>query len=386
MVIEEPRLIELTQDLVRAPSVLGTEAEVVRRLVAAMGTFGFDRVGIDEMGNAIGMVEGAGEGPTLLFDAHMDTVDVQPLDAWSRDPFSGELHGGRIHGRGASDMKGALAAMVCAAAALDRSRLAGRVIVTGSVEEERIEGVALEYICRRHRPDMVVIGEASNLDLVRAGRGRAELAVQTRGRPSHASTPQQGIHAVHRMIGVVAEIESLPRAEHPFVGRGVMCLTDIISDPYPAHSVVPSGCRATYERRLVPGESKEAVLSQVRSACQRADAADTKVDMARAELRTHTGYRIDREKWLPPWELAAGHALVQTALAGLRSIGLSPALASYGFCTNAAFSAGEAGIPTIGFGPGREELVHITDEYVEVAQLEAASRGYRAIAESLLSR
>jgi len=316
----------------------------------------------------------------------MDTVDTLPAQDWTHDPFGGAVVEGRLYGRGASDMKGALAAMLCAAAALDRSRLAGRLVVSASVEEERIEGAALRLISERLRPDFVVIGEASNLNLVRAGRGRAEFELRTLGSAAHASTPEQGVHAVLRMMRVIAEIESLPRLEAPFVGSGVMCLTDIVSEPYPAHSVVPSGCRATYERRLLPGESEASVIRLLEEACARAGAADTRVALARAKLETYCGYSIEAKKWLAPWELPADHVLVQGCLGALRQAGLEPKLTSYGFCTNASYSAGEAGIPTVGFGPGREDLAHIVDEYVEVDHLLAATRGYRAIASSLLAR
>jgi len=186
------------------------------------------------------------------------------------------------------------------------------------------------------------------------------------------------------MRDVIAQIEALPMPRDEFVGSGVMCLTDIISRPYPAHSVVPSGCRCTYERRLLPGEEQEAVLGEITAACERAGAADTRVQLARTDVTTYTGVRWDQPKWFAPWQLPEEHDLVQKALAGLRGVGQSPALTAYQFCTNAAYSAGDAGIPTIGYGPGREDLAHIVDEYVELEHLTAATAGYRAILESLL--
>lgn len=379
------RLVSFTQDLVRIPSVLGGEERVAERVLAQMRFLGFDRVELDSAGNAVGVVEGTAAGPTLLMDAHMDTVDVHPRARWSRDPFGGERDGGRIWGRGSSDMKGALAAMVHAAGQLDRARLAGRVVVSASVAEEQIEGAALRVVMQRFGADYVIIGEASALDLVRAGRGRAEVVVGTHGTPAHAATPQRGRNAVHLMRSVIEQIEALPMPEHPFVGRGVMCLTDVISIPYPAHSVVPSGCQVTYERRLIPGETEEAVLEQLREACARAGAPDTTVQLARTDVTTYTGIRWEEPKWFAPWELPEDHELVQRALAGLRASGLEPALASYQFCTNAAYSAGRAGVPTIGFGPSFEHLAHVTDEHLEIEQLVAAWRGYQALTGAILA-
>ncbi len=382
---DDSALERLASELVRAPSVLGNEGEAARVVAAAMRKLDYDRVEIDSVGNAIGVFEGRRPGPTVLLDAHLDTVDVHPRGEWSRDPWSGEIDGTRLWGRGSSDMKGALAAMIHGIARCDRETLSGRAVVCGSVGEELVEGAALRILMERFQPTVVIIGEASDLQLVRAGRGRAELVIETLGRPSHASSPAQGINAVHRMRRVVEEIEQLEMPTHPAVGSGVMCLTDIISVPYPAHSVVPSGCRATYERRLVPGETLPGLLDEVRAACERARAPDTVVTLARSEYTSYTGRSFTQDKWFPPWALGDDHPVVVRGLAALRSIGLDPRLEAYQFCTNAAWSAGEAGVPTLGFGPSREDLAHIVDEYLELDQLHGAAAGYQSLVRALLS-
>lgn len=377
-------LIDFTRALVRLPSVLGNEEKVADHVSREMRRLLFDHVEIDAAGNAVGVIRGLNDGPTLLFDAHMDTVDVVPEAAWSRDPFGAELADGRIYGRGSSDMKGALAAMLYAAAGLERSEIAGSVVVSASVGEESIEGAALRTVMDNYPPDYVVICEASNLNLVRAGRGRAEYSIETIGKPSHASRPDRGVNAVHRMAGVIAEIEKTPMLEHPFVGRGVMCLTDIISVPYPAHSVVPSGCRVTYERRLLPGETRDTVEAELSAACEHAGAGDTLIRLAETDYRTYTGVTWNEPKWFAPWELDESHELVERSLAGLRSAGLDPGLAAYQFCTNGAYSAGSAGVPTIGFGPSTEEHAHVVDEFIEIEQLTAARAGYAGISKAVL--
>jgi len=100
--VDNDALISFTRDLVRIPSVLGDEHRVAERVLAEMRLLGFDDVDLDEVGNAVGVFAGAADGPTLLLDAHMDTVDVMPRGEWSRDPFGGEVVDGRLHGRGAA--------------------------------------------------------------------------------------------------------------------------------------------------------------------------------------------------------------------------------------------------------------------------------------------
>ena len=165
-------LISFARDIVRIPSLSGEEGLVARRIEAEMVALGFDRVWTDGVGNVVGVVEGAQPGPTIVFDAHTDTVGVSPGVPWELDPFSGEVRGGALHGRGAADMKGALAAMIHGAVGLDRAELKGKAVVSASVMEEVLEGVALEKVIAQTGADFVVIGEASDLQIVRGGRGR----------------------------------------------------------------------------------------------------------------------------------------------------------------------------------------------------------------------
>jgi len=289
-VLDTDRLISFTSDIVRIRSLSGEEARVSRRIEDEMTALGFDSVWTDDVGNVVGVLEGAQPGPVIVFDAHTDTVGVSPGVPWELDPFSGEVRGGALHGRGAADMKGALAAMVHGIAGLDRTALKGRAVVSASVMEEVLEGVALEKVIAQTGADFVVIGEASDLQIVRGGRGRAEIHLTTTGRPSHSSAPHMGRNAVLDMMRVIAAVEDLALDEHPQMGPAIFALTDIISDPYPGHSVIPSICRVTYDRRLLPGESAQRVLADI---SERPELADIKLD---ARGRRGTG-RSARPCW-----------------------------------------------------------------------------------------
>jgi putative selenium metabolism hydrolase len=271
--------------------------------------------------------------------------------------------------------------MIHAAAAADRSALAGRVAVSATVMEEVFEGGSLRAVMDALRPDFVVIGEATELNLNRGGRGRAEVHLETVGQPAHSSTPHLGVNAVHAMLRVIQAVEALPLGTDPLMGPALFVLTDIISDPYPAYSVLPSRCRVTYDRRLLPGETAEGVLNAISHPPE----VNVQVHLAEGEHRTYTGQVLRGSKFFPAWVLDEAHPLVQRALRGLRSAGLTPQLGAYRFCTNAAYSAGVAGVPTIGFGPASEGDAHVVDERLALSQLQQAAHGYRSLIQSICS-
>ncbi len=376
------RLIAFTQALVRQRSLSGEEAGVVQVVVDEMRALGFDRVWVDDNGSAVGVIEGKRPGPTLLLDAHCDTVGIAAGVPWTHDPFGAELDGPRLYGRGTSDMKGALAGMVQAAGSLDRAALAGRVVVSASVMEEVLEGVALQAVMQAVPPDIVIIGESTSLNLNHGGRGRAEIHLEAIGRPAHSSTPHLGLNAVHLMLAAVQAIEALPLPSDPLLGPALLALTDIISDPYPAYSVTPSRCRVTYDRRLLPGETAAEVLGALAALPA---LAPVRVSIAAGEHTAYTGATLRSDKFFPAWKLPETHPLVGQALAALRGVGQDPQLGAYRFCTNAAYSAGVAQVPTLGYGPSAEGQAHVTDEYIALDQLLGAARGYAALIAAFLT-
>lgn len=390
--LDEAGLIACAQDLIRQKTLSGQEEPVARLIQERMRALGFDEVWVDAYGSVVGSVRGTRPGTAhrILFDAHIDTVDVSSPERWTRAPFGGELVDGRIYGRGTSDMKGSAAAMVYAAASLipEKARLAGEIFVSASVAEEIVEGPALAKVMERVRPEWVVIGESTELNLNRGQRGRGEVELTTIGRPAHAANPHVGINAAKKMVRLLAGIEELPLPTSEFLGPALLELTDILSTPYPGFSVIPDRCKVTFDRRLLVGETEETVLAPIREVIERAKAADPHLQadarIAVSDLRTYTGRTLQFKKFAPAWELPEGEPLVQGALHALRGIGLRPAVRGYSFCTNRSYSAGIAGVPTVGFGPSREDQAHVIDEYVEVEQLVWAAKGFAAIAREIL--
>ena len=381
--------LSLARSLISHPSVSGQEGETAAELRRYFEKNGFSEIQTDGYGNVLACIRGRRPGPRVLVDGHIDTVPVDPA-GWTRDPYAGETENGRLYGRGASDMKGAVAAFCTGAAFFARDTgldFAGEVWLAGVVHEERFEGIASRSVSRIVRPDVVVIGEASGCNVKVGQRGRAEIVLETFGVPAHSANPEKGVNAVYAMCRVVEAIRRLPAGEHPVLGRGILELTDIQSRPYPGASVVPAYCRATYDRRLLVGETKESVLAPLQAlldALQKEDPAlRAKVSYAEAELSCYTGGRIGGERFFPGWLFDEREPFVQSVLRELRAIGQTPEVTQYSFCTNGSHYAGEAGIRTLGYGPSRENLAHTNDEYIELPELFKAAEGYEAVLRAL---
>jgi putative selenium metabolism hydrolase len=379
-------VIALCQELIQRQSYSGDENGVVERMKQAFEALKFNEVFVDGYGSILGRIKGNRSGKALLLDGHIDIVPVPDESKWTHKPFGGEVVDGKIYGRGASDMKGAVSAMIAAAAffAADTRRdFAGEIYVSGVVFEECFEGVAARKISERVKPDYVVIGESSELNLKRGQRGRAEIVVETFGKPAHSANPRAGVNAVYKMAELIGEIGKLKAPVHEILGEGILELTDIKSSPYPGASVVPDYCRATYDRRLLVGETKASVLLpllELIGEMKRKDAQfEANAHFASDVQKCYTGEEIRGERFFPGWVMDQDDEFVQVALAGLRSAGLDAEIAQYSFCTNGSHYAGEAGIKTIGFGPSRENLAHTIDEYIEIDQLLKAVDGYYGI-------
>ncbi|HQQ10484.1 MAG TPA: M20/M25/M40 family metallo-hydrolase, partial [Synergistales bacterium] len=176
--------------------------------------------------------------------------------------------------------------------------------------------------------------------------------------------------------------------KHPVLGEGILEVTDIISSPYPGASVVPDRCTATFDRRLLEGETKDGVLQQVRDLLEPLVSDDPQmklsVSLALGKDKCYTGETISTERFAPGWIFPEDDPFVKTSIEGLRSVGQDPVVSHYYFCTNGSYYAGKAGIPTIGFGGSLETLAHVDDEYIEVEHLVKACEGYFGIIRSSL--
>jgi putative selenium metabolism hydrolase len=332
---------------------------------------GYDEVATDDYGNVIGRIHGSRPGARVLLDGHLDTVPVDDPTRWEHDPYGGLVLDDRVYGRGASDMKGAVAAMICAAAyyADSCSRdFPGEIYVAGVVQEELFEGVAARMISEFVRPDYVIIGEASELNLKVGQRGRAEIVLETEGRSVHSANPEKGVNAVTKMLHLlmVLALENLYPCEQKILGKGMQELTDIKSSPYPSASVIPDRCVTTLDRRLLVGETRESVLLPIRSAINRIRREDSdfkggRLYSAKKRKACYTEMRFPRSVFSRAGCSMSRRHTSKRVQRTERS-GAEPPNCDLLLLYQWKPLCREKGIRTIGFGPSQESLAHIVDE------------------------
>lgn len=385
--VDQEALSAFVCDLVRTPSPSCHEGALARRLAAEMEAVGLESVHADRAGNVVGRL-GSGRGPVLVFNGHMDHVAAGDAAAWAHDPFGASLEDGVVYGRGACDMKGPLAALVYGAKLLRDAQLPreGTLYVVGVVQEETCEGMGMRLLMEEEglRPDFVVLGEPSNLAIALGQRGRMEMRVTTRGRASHGSAPELGDNAIYKMARVALGVEALngTLAGDRVLGKGSVSLTMISGGN--DHNVVPEVCSASLDRRLTRGEDEGTAVREIANIGKEAGAL-AEVEVLNYRSQSYTGLACEARQVFPAWNTSPDHPLARAAFsAAMAVLGRPPESLIWRFSTDGAYTAGVAGIPTIGFGPGEERYAHTVKDQIRVADVVAAAQVYARLAALLL--
>jgi putative selenium metabolism hydrolase len=376
--VQQEMVVSFAQEIIRINSLSGQEKAVAEAIAAQMRALDYDAVTIDPYGSVIGVRKGDHPGPRILFDGHIDVVEVQNPEKWRVDPFSGAILDGKLWGRGASDMKGPLAAAVVTLGSVPRSEIHGTLIVSGSVNEEKHEGAFLAKVMDAVKPDFVVICEPNGAKLGIGQKGRAGIIVDVSGKPAHSSVPHLGENAMLKAAAVMQRLEAMPLPKDDLLGEAIMVVIDGMSRPYPSRSTIPVEFSMHYDRRLVQNETQESVLALIKGGLK--DLDDWKADYQMIRMPTWTGLEVEEIDFHPAWAIDTQSPWVQKAKTGLSKAGIEPEYGTAKFCTNGSYSAGMAGVPTIIFGPSSGMLAHCQDEYIEIDELLQGAEGYWGLA------
>jgi putative selenium metabolism hydrolase len=375
---QQEEIIRFTQELVRCPGFSGDEAETAAAVARQMKELGYDQVEVDWWGNVIGTICGARPGPTIVFDGHMDVVPIGMPELWEHEPYGGEISGGKMWGRGTADMKGGLAACICAAAYVDRANIAGTILVTGTVAEELMIGRGLGKILEGRQVDAVITCEPTGVNqLAVAGVGRTTVEMTVHGMVAHSSQPQLGDNAVYRAMDASERIRKMPRRMDPLFGTEVIELVEIKSKPSPGNGCVPDYCWVLWECRLFPGETQETFLNRFHRAIENFDGVEkVTLKIGRIAVDCYTDERLDYEDFLNAWATPAEEPFRKLVEQALIQTGIKADPIIFRGCTNANISAGAMGIPSLIYGPGNLALAHKPNEHLDLEELLLSAKAY----------
>ena len=367
MIIDRAEVVRDLSDLVRIESVNPAlvpggsgEAAIARYVADFLKAAGLE-VRLQELApnrfNALGILRGCGDGRTLMLNGHLDTVGV----AGMAEPFSARLENGRLHGRGAADMKGGLAAALVAVEALaGQSKLKGDLVVAAVADEEYKSAGTRAILREGVKADGAIVLEPTSLEIATTHKGFAWADVETEGRAAHGSRPEEGVDAIAHMGRVLGAVEELQKRlaagpRHPLLGHGSVH-TSLITGGQELSSY-PARCRLNLERRLLPGEDADLFEHELSAMLAQLSSQDPQF-----HARLSPGYSAG------PLE-SAKDTLIARALAACvyQVLRREARFGGTTFWTDAALLE-EAGIPSVVFGPGGEGL-HSVAEYVRLDEV-----------------
>jgi putative selenium metabolism hydrolase len=298
---------------------------------------------------------------------------------WKHGAFSGVIENGLMYGRGTVDEKGSTPPMIYGLKIAHDLGLLDAHSVTayyfGSIEEW-CEGLSAQVFVEEEKakPDFVVIGEPTNMRVVRGHKGRCEFRVTAKGRNAHGASHWLGDNAIYKMQELLRAIPELDARlpTDPFLGRGSIAAT-MIQAQGGSYNVVPDRCEIILDRRLTQGETAEQALAQVRALFP---SQDFEIEFLRYTQPSYNGYLREHEQIFPVWTFAESHPFVRAAIETSRTLGWDTTTGKWNFSTNGAYWAGIAGIPSVGFGPGDEAVVHMIDEHVRIDDVVRAAEWY----------
>jgi acetylornithine deacetylase/succinyl-diaminopimelate desuccinylase family protein len=327
--------------------------------------------------NVISHLEGKGSGKTLIWNGHFDVVT--PGEDWEGDPFGGEYKEGFIYGRGASDMKSGVAAMIIALGALKKagSPLQGRIVFQAVGDEETGSDAGTRCMIRRKigaGADFAIVSEPTNLNVTIGNRGLRWLEVSVKGRASHAGRPHVGANAVHAAARIINDLERLTfRAHHPLFEIPHPSLSVTMIQAGSKVNIIPERCTFSIDRRMMPGETSESVCREIEEILRKCSS-----DGIHSEVRiTHEGwdpYAIDPSS---PWVKGLCETVEEVT-------GQVPQIKGKAGCTDASHLYHYGKIPSVCFGPGLEDLAHKANERVALEKVLQAAKVYALSAMKLL--
>lgn len=374
--IEETEVVELCSELVQFPTIdpPGNEQEAAEYVGAFLGGLGLDVELIahgPQRASVLARLKGTGASPALIYGGHLDTVSAGK-EPWAHEPFAGEVSQGKVWGRGSTDMKGGVAAMLSVA----RILVEGRVPLKGDLllmftagEENGFTGARdIAARCDLGPVQAIFLSEPSDNGVVIAEKGILWLKISTHGRTAHIAQIDQGRNAISMMLPILTELGSaaFPYRPHALLGDFARSINTVHAGR--ETNTIPDLCEATVDLRTVPGQDHSEVIDSVRSLIERVREQSQVLDFS-AELEV----LLDGG----PLENAPDDPTIVRFCDVVEQVtGDRPVPTGVGAATDAVELVPKLGVPFLMCGPGNPKLVHHTDEHVEIAKLVECTRIY----------
>lgn len=374
-------LVEILSNLIKYRSVTGTEGEkeAVEYLQKKMEEFDYDEVSTDRIGNVVGKI---GDGPkTIVFDAHIDVVDAEE-ERWETDPFDPIIKDGKIYGRGTMDDKGPLSCLLFGGKIIKELGLAEdyTIYILGSISEETCEGLATASFLEENEidADYVVIAEASNLKICRGHRGRALIEAVFTGVPVHASRHSEGENPLDKALPFaqgVKELDKRLNSKEP-LGKGDIVATKITTNNTSLNTLA-SKAKVIIDRRMNTADTRKSVIEELK---ELPNGDKGEIDFMMYSDVSYNGEKKEGEEFFPAWVVKTDNVFVKAGEKAYQDLfDEDPIIDVWGFSTNGNYTKGKAGIPTLGFGPGKEKYAHGANERVKVDDLVKAVEFYASL-------
>jgi acetylornithine deacetylase/succinyl-diaminopimelate desuccinylase family protein len=387
--LDERKLIELLKNLIQieshreVPEQEGKIADFISDWLRDSNIKVEVREVINGRSNVIGMIKGTGNGYSLMFNGHMDTVPIYKWDS-NFGPFSAELREGKIFGRGSSDMKGGLAAAMIAMETIQKSniKLKGNLVLTAAIGEEGSCSIGTKEIVRNGpRTDMAIVCEATNMNISIAQKGSCRIMIATHGKSAHTGTPEQGINAIMKMVDVIQTLKKelfahLGDRTHSLLGSPR--LTVAVIEGGKRHDVVPDCCQIQMSYRYLPGDTPEEMIKKISEILEDLKSKDPELRFEVNEPIRYLPWKYEKTVFKSlPMEILEDHQIVQALKNSIKSVtGDSPKVVGTPGWTDASILLNDGNINTVIYGPGGFEQAHSSGEYVEVEQVLHAAKIY----------
>lgn len=372
-VVKEDEIVSILKKMISIPTYHGIKnqetdlANYIHKILTKEGIESKVKNIVDGRSNIIAKIRGNGKGKNLLLNGHLDTVEPNDM----KDALVPRLIDGKLYGRGASDMKGPIAAMIAAIIAIKRMdiKLKGDLVFSGVIDEEHNSIGTINLIKDGINADAAIVGEPSDLEICIAHRGLEWFKFEFIGKTVHGGSQDEGVNAILQAVKFINRVNDslevqIKKRSHDILGNPTINVGVINGGTQ--LSTVPGKCEVFIDRRYLPSESYDQIVDEFQNIIDELTNEDKTFNCKMSvteESRMIDGHIHE------PMEIAPDHEIVKLLEKKLEEIERDPVKTLFPAWTDGALISNNAKIPTVVIGPGHIKECHSSTEHIEIRQL-----------------